>query len=348
MPQALYSDTLPSRTITIAGREYLYCSGTGYLGLHADTDFQALIAEGLARYGGHFGGSRLSQIQVGVYEAAEERIAAWAGAEAALVLSSGTLAGQLVVRHLAQGHLCCFAPGVHPALWGVAQVDHGSFDAWAEQICGAATRSQGPQAFFANALDPLLVRRFDFSWIRALPDDLPVVLVLDDSHGIGLTGPDGGGVYSQIECPPNVALVVISSLSKAPGIPAGVILGPRKIIESIRQNPLFGGASPPTPAFLHALIHGEAIYRRNRERLMARVRQFVAGLPTQWSFRYLPGFPVFHTPHDELASVLEAQGILISSFAYPTPTDERITRVVLNALHKEEDVSTLIHACNGL
>jgi 8-amino-7-oxononanoate synthase len=339
--------TLPGRTLLHEGREWLYCSGTAYLGVHQDAGFQELIAAGLARYGGHFGGSRLSALRLDLFEEAEARLADWCGAEAALLLSSGTLAGQLAVRLLESAYRCRFAPGLHPALWGGQSVASGRFEDWVEAVLDEAQRSPGPMALFANAIDPLYARPSDFSWINRLPEEVPVILVLDDSHGIGLSGPDGGGIYAQIKYPPSVSLLVICSLGKAPGIPAGAIIGPRRVIERMKKSPLFGGASPPTPAFLHAFLHGAPIYRRNRERLLERVRQFVAGIPASAAFRYLPDFPVFFTPDNGMADFLADRGILISRFSYPTSQDEPITRIVLHALHTAEDVERVLSALDA-
>ena len=38
-------------------------------------------------------------------------------------------------------------------------------------------------------------------------------------------------------------------------------------------------------------------------------------------FRHQPDFPVFYTEANALAPFLEARGILVSSFTYPTPAD---------------------------
>lgn len=336
--------TLPGRTLLHEGREWLYCGGTAYLGIHGDAQFQALIAEGLARYGGHFGGSRLSAMRLKIFEETEARLAEWCGAEAALLLSSGTLAGQLAVRLLEPEYQCRFAPGLHPALWGGQPVANGSFENWTDAVLTEAQGRPGPMALFANALDPLYARPFDFSWINRLPEDLPVMLVLDDSHGIGITGTDGGGIYTQIKCPPNISLLVTCSLGKAPGIPAGAVIGPRKAIAMIKKSPLFGGASPPTPAFLHAFLHGAPIYRRNRERLLERIRHFVADIPIAAAFRYLPDFPVFFTPDNSMTDFLADRGILVSQFAYPGPEDALITRIVLHALHTADDVQRVLSA----
>jgi 7-keto-8-aminopelargonate synthetase-like enzyme len=45
-----------------------------------------------------------------------------------------------------------------------------------------------------------------------------------------------------------------------------------------------------------------------------------------------------------MAAQLEKRGILISSFAYPDPTGTVIDRVVLSALHRDEDLERLCAA----
>lgn len=334
--------TLPGRTVILPdGHEYLWCSGTAYLGVHANADFQGLVAEGLQRYGGHYGGSRLSSVQPDIYEKAEAWLCQWTGAEAALLFSSGTLAGRILQAHLASSYACHYAPGLHPALWGHTPPMARSFEEWADGVRRLAAQDSRPVAVFANAIDPLYARPLHLEWLDALPNDRPVMLVLDDSHGIGVTGQDGAGVYAARYWPPHLTLVVLASLGKALGIPAGVILGPATLIESICHSPFFGGASPPTPAFLHALLHGAPIYALQRQRLMARIRQWTEGLPAAHEFAYLPDYPVFYTPNHALADHMKKRGILLSQFAYPSPQDGLITRLILNALHSEADISQL-------
>jgi 8-amino-7-oxononanoate synthase len=345
MPENPFPEALPGRTIFWKGRECLYFSGTGYLGMHADKAFLHLVQEGLTRYGGHFGGSRLSHIQPPIFETAENYLSEWANAESAIVLSSGTLAGQLTARFFAETHQCHYAPGVHPALWGPTAPTDNTEKIWIQQTLDSALRHKEPLAIFANALDPLMARQTDFSWIEALPCEQQIILVLDDSHGFGITGRDGGGIYDTLRLPAHVTLIVTASLGKAPGIPAGVILGPKRILQRIRESPLYGGASPPTPAFLHALTHSRDIYRRNRERLLTHIRYFTNAFPLRWSFQFIDDYPVFYTPDPSAVGILEAEGMIISCFSYPRPGDKPISRIILNALHTDADVQMLANAC---
>lgn len=342
-------DQLPGRTALIEGREWLYFSGTAYLGMVQNKQFHEFIIEGLQRYGAHYGGSRLAAVQLPAFEEAEAVLAELTGAPAALVVSSGTVAGQLAVGHLMRSNTRpFFAPRLHPALWPQNYLPTScTFEAWSQRILRILRRWTAEKAalpvplLLSDALDSLYARAYDFSWLSELPRDFPIRIIIDDSHGLGVTGPDGGGIFSQINAPDNVELLVVSSLGKAFGVPGGVILGEKERLEEIRQNPHFGGASPVPPAFLHAFIRAQELYRENRQRLRHHVRLFKEMLPEKHSLQSFDEYPVFYTPDTELAAYLEKHQVLVSCFPYPTPGDELVTRVVLNSLHTDADVERL-------
>ena len=108
--------TLPGRTATIDGEEWLYASGTSYLGMVQDEAFRGLFLKGVDRYGLHYGGSRRAAIQIDIFEEAEEYLARLTGTQAALIVSSGTLAGQLAAYALREADRQWIAPETHPAL----------------------------------------------------------------------------------------------------------------------------------------------------------------------------------------------------------------------------------------
>lgn len=340
-------DHLPGRNLlTAEGREYLYCSGTGYLGMARNPDFAALLAEGLSRYGSNYGASRHGPLQLCVFDEAEALLARWTRMPAALTVSSGYLAGQMVVKALARAGRFEYAPGTHPAAWltehpapvGSAR----SFPDWAQHLL-RRLRHETPQpvVIVANSLDPLRVQRYDFRWTRELPTDRPVTLLLDDSHGLGIIGPEGSGIRAEIEVPPGVRLIIVSSLGKACGVPGGVVLAEQPFVDELRRSAFFGASSPVVPAYLYAFTRAQALYQQARAQLMANVQQFQAATAGLGLFQSAPEFPAFYTPTAELSPFMEAHGVLISSLHYPTPADAAITRVVLSALHTAADVARL-------
>lgn len=340
-------EQLPGRTTQIDGTDWLYFSGTGYLGAAWNPDLQTLVQEGIQRFGLHFGGSRLSNIQIRIFEEAETFLAQYAGAEQALLLSSGTLAGQLLMKVLAEHGEVLPAPGAHPAIWAGEGSALKNWEDWIQKVRELVEIPGVPLILAANSVDPLYVRRFDFSWFQDLKPQRELLLVIDDSHGFGILGENGRGVFAEITLPTGADLIVVSSLGKALGVPAGVILGSASWRNRLIRNPYFGGASPPPPAFLWALLKGQTIYEKCRQKLQLNLRQFVQYLPTEADFHFFPEYPVFYTANSGLAAFLAERKILISSFPYPTPQDELVTRIVLSSLHTNGDIQILLRACQN-
>jgi 8-amino-7-oxononanoate synthase len=345
----LYTDQLPGRTVTVGGREYLYFSGTSYLGMGRNKQFLDLASEGLACYGTNYSSSRHSNLQLRVFEEAEAYLAAYTGAEAALTMSSGFLAGQALVHALAGTGKLLYAPGTHPALWHQEEqvpndLDHGL---WVAKLLEQAPHLPGEHLIICcNSLDPLKARQFDFGWLAGLPPDKRITLVVDDSHGFGVMGPDGTGIYSQLPRLANMRVVVVASLGKGLGIPAGFILGDKEIVAQVQASAYFGGASPAIPAFLYAFLQAADLFRQARQTLFANIRAFQQHLVQPTQFQFINDYPVFYTAQESLALFLFNRQALISSFRYPTPANDFVTRIVLSSLHTEQDLHHLATLIN--
>ncbi|WP_128545886.1 aminotransferase class I/II-fold pyridoxal phosphate-dependent enzyme [Larkinella soli] len=338
-------DHLPGRTILLDGREFLFFSGTSYLGIAQNPAFQALLAESLGRYGTMFGSSRNGNLRLGVYEEAEARLAAFAGAPAALTLSSGMMAGQVVVNWLrGQGYRFLYAPHTHPALWQqpVEALPTATFDEWATRLPERVASAHSEKLVIAlNSLDAVRSVGYSFEWVRDLPADQEITLLVDDSHGLGVAGPEGSGIGSLIPHRPDVRLIVTASLAKAMGLPGGVVFAEPSVLKAIRETPFFGACSPIAPAYLDAFGRSGDLYAHAFRKLRQTVRRFEEIVGNRGPFQHIPEYPVFYTPQDELYSFLLTKRILIYSFAYPSPTDKPNTRIVLSALHQPEDLETL-------
>jgi 7-keto-8-aminopelargonate synthetase-like enzyme len=349
---------LPDRTIEWEGKNYLYFSGTAYLGLPQNTAFQALIQEGLHQYGSVYGSSRNGNLQLKIYEQAESKLAAWTGAEAALTLSSGMLAGQAAIRRLMLDRYAFnYSSDVHPAVWHLPQVEipKVSFEDWTKQFTShhslisnlKSTNENRPSkiGLVTNSVDALRGKLYDFEWVNSISEEIEVTLLVDDSHGLGVTGKEGRGVWERIPKQKNVRLIVTASLAKAMGLPGGVILSDPETIQLIRSTAYFGGCSPIAPDHLFAYLHADDLYAEAYLRLQQNIRQFVDSVKTLGLFRFTENYPVFYTQRDELYPFLIERGIFIYSFSYPKPTDKANTRVVISAWHTAEDIQILSDAC---
>lgn len=330
---------LPGRTAMIDGEEWLYFSGTSYLGIVQDPDFKQLVNQGIDLFGVHYGGSRLAFPQLAIYKEAEQQLADLASTEAALTVTSGTLAGRLVLKYFNDNqYIKCHAPGAHPA---IQESSMAFYDSWLDEIFNINTEGR-TLVILTNHVDPIFVTKTDFSWVNQISSAQNIILVVDDSHGFGITGLNGGGIATELSLPENVTLLIVSSLGKAMGIPGGVILGPRDMLDEIWELPLFGGASPVSPAYLYAFIHAQSIYKEKRSLLQENIAFFNQERPSSLPFQSFNHFPTFYTRKNELANHLQQERILVSSFRYPTPKDDLVTRIVLNSLHTRADIEQLV------
>lgn len=348
-------NNLPSRTLTTEGEEFLYFSGTSYLGMGHQVAFRAALIEGMERYGTTFSVSRNNNLALDIYAAAERFLAKLTRAETALTMSSGMLAGQTVVNTCFNHHKFYTLPRTHPAIWqgNTPPKIHNSFTETGFRIAKLATNEVLPKycegiVIAFNSVDPLFCEPYSWDWLDALPTHRAITLLCDDSHGFGLLGTEGGGIYEmlhqRIKNKNNVSLVVTSSLGKALGVSGGVILGSSEVITKVRQSAVFGGASPILPAYLWALMRCEDLFQSCREILFRNIQYFKNKIPKDGTFQWQLPIPVFHTKHNDLYNFLLKRKIWISHFAYPSAHDTPLTRIVLSALHTQNDIDTLINA----
>ncbi|TVR75961.1 MAG: pyridoxal phosphate-dependent aminotransferase family protein [Saprospirales bacterium] len=344
----LYTDQLPGRTIKHQQGEYLYFSGTSYLGLSQLKEFKELIKEGIDRAGTHFGGSRLSNIQINIYEAAEERLRQMTGAEDALLVSSGSFAGYLISEVLPSEAIFSVAPGTHSALWKhFSPPFEGSRKDWIHENL-KNLKPLGKEYFFLqNSTDCLFCTHSDIEWMEQLTGIAGISLVVDDSHGIGLRGGLHDPLYQDWQKYISGDTLFMGSLGKAMGLPAGFILGPSNCLDRIRATPSFGGSSPPNPAFLYAWLKGGEIFEKQLQKLRDNIHYFRSQINIEKYFDSLADRPFFFCKQKGIYTHLLEREIVISSFNYPGPDDPVVTRVVLNALHTNEDIEKLCAEIEG-
>lgn len=329
-----------SNKITVDGVSYLYFGGTAYLGIPQNPDFIGLFIEGIKKFGLNNGTSRTNNIQLGIYNEAEQAAAQRYEAEAALLTSSGYLAAQLSIKALSALGQVIYAPATHPSLWLDAQPNTAtSFAAWkAETIQLINTTTEKNWVLISNSMNNLVPEIYDFSFLTEIESSKNLIVVVDDSHGIGVNN-GGLSAYSNLPKQPNVEYVVVASMAKALGIDAGIVLSSQKMIDKLKDTNIFVGASPAAAAGLYAFIHGREIYQSAWNKLQQNIKQLANSLGSTW--KYSPGFPAFLIDDPKIDQHFLKNQILISSFPYPTRNSASINRVVLSSWHTDQDIDQL-------
>lgn len=345
----IYSiDTFPGRSISVNGKSYLYFGGTSYLGLQTDATFQELFIKNLKKYGTNYGASRKANVQISIFDKAENYLANLTGSQSCATMSSGYLAGQLVAQTLnTSAYEFFYAPESHSAAHISSKKPYDSFSDLNTAVKSHLKTSKSTPIIFIDSMDVLGNGFPDFEGLRGFPLK-EVILVVDDSHGIGIVGENGCGTYKSAKSLNPKELLVCCSLGKGFGIQAGGIFASKNRIEQFKNTNFFGGASPASPAALATLLEGKTIFDEKRTLLEQNIRLFVSSLKNTEVLNYLENYPAFYFSNPEIASFLEENNILITSFNYPNEDSPLMSRIVLSAAHMKEDIRLLAQLLNSL
>jgi 7-keto-8-aminopelargonate synthetase-like enzyme len=345
-----YTEHPPGRTLNLNTQEYLYFGGTSYLGVQADPEFRELLIENIRKYGGGHGASRMSNLRLKIYEQAEQQLAAWTGSESALTTSSGFLAGQLLSYFFDRGpYQLFYAPNAHEAMIRGKHTPFEDYDSLGAALTKSLSRkkSHGTPVLFTDSIDLCGSAYPHFETLKKLPLQ-EMILVADDSHGLGILGENGGGTYRSLARLGAKELLVCASLGKAPGIQGGVILGLEKRLAELWETPFFAGASPAPPGHLATLLEAASLYDSKRIRLAQNIRFFEKECLQKNGFASLAGYPVYAYKNNALTSFLDTEKILVTDFPYPSSVANALTgRIVLSSHHLEEDIRRLCYALNA-
>ncbi|MRG43645.1 aminotransferase class I/II-fold pyridoxal phosphate-dependent enzyme [Chitinophaga sp. SYP-B3965] len=339
------TENTPGRTALIEGRTCLYFSGFSYLGMHSSHTFRDLLAVGIGRFGSVYPSSRISNMQLKLYEEVEHALAALLQQQSAVCFSSGYLAAQAAITYATTKGEILFAPGTHPSLqYPGALVPVGHWQDWITTVVEMVNKGEDHQyVIVADAVNPLTATVNDFEALRQI--EKKVMVLIDDSHGVGILGEKGEGSIHILPDSPALHYMIAASMAKAFSLEGGFIAGHAADVAAIRRSPIFTASTPMIPAYAYTFLHAAGAYATARKRLKDLIIEFK---------RLNAGINGIHHPHQLPMFVLEdkkekehvytyllSRDTFISSFAYPDPMGQRINRVVLSALHTHTDLNIL-------
>lgn len=180
-------------------------------------------------------------------------------------------------------------------------------------------------------------------------------LMVDDAHGLGTLGAQGGGIVEHFGLGVEDVPVLIGTLGKACGTAGAFVAGSEELIEALVQfaRPYIYTTSQP-PALACATLKSLELLRREtwrREHLAALIRQFRAG--TEQIGLALMDSPTAIQPiligdsarALQLSRMLRERGLLVTAIRPPTvPAGSARLRVTLSAAHSEAQVQLLLNA----
>jgi 8-amino-7-oxononanoate synthase len=210
-----------------------------YLGLSQHPDVIDGGVAALREWGAGATGSRLVTGDTDLHEEFEAAIAAFVGAQAALVFSSGYTANLAAVVGLAgRGSLLVSDAHSHASLVDACRLSrarvvvtpHRDVDA-----IDAALAARGEDravvvtdsVFSADGVLAPLLRLYEVCQRRG------ALLIVDEAHGLGVRGAGGRGLLDEVGLAGAPDVVMTTTLSKALGSQGGVVLGPTAVREHL-------------------------------------------------------------------------------------------------------------------
>lgn len=333
----------PDRKITINHKEYLYFGGTSYLGLATNTAFQEIVCNNIKQWGTSYGSSQSANIKLAVYEEGEKYLAKHIKSEAAITVSSGMLAGKLVIDELQrQTDSFYYFPNHHTAI-----STPNSQPFFVDATINPKLIDDKPEnvTIVTDAVPSGQVEPINLNALLLIPNHKNITLVIDESHSLGILGKNGCGIFSSFKLPSVKRTIVVSSLGKAFGLSGGVIASDVEFVNTIRNTVVFVSSAGMNPAFLHTIIDAKEIYIQQHRKLLENLRFLGETLLKSSKIVYNNNYPVYYPKISGISDILFENNIIITNFNYPTETKE-LNRIVITANHTYTDLQVLAAVLN--
>lgn len=349
------------RVLRVAGNSYLNFSGNDYLGLATEPEVIKAYAEGAAAFGAGSSGSPLVTGQHQVHQQLSDTLCDWLGFEQVLLFSSGFAANQTMLQTLAQkGDTLLLDKLSHASL-----ID-GALHSGAQLKRFAHNDLSALHASLIDVSQPLVVTEGVFSMDGDSPDlnamlslcrQYQAPLLLDDAHGLGVSGPEGKGTAAAQGVVTSDLFCTMANFGKALGLGGAFVGGSKTVIDYLAQ---FGRhyiySTALSPALCAAVIKSIALCRSQswrRDKLqsnIARFRTLAADLPLLASQSAIQGLVLGDSARAlNMSAQLKQAGIWLSAIRPPTvPKGSARLRITLSAQHTEQDLQLLVQQLRQL
>jgi len=344
--------------VKIAGKSYLMLSSNSYLGLCNDQRLKQAARDAMEKYGVGSGGSRLTTGSYEVHKKLEDEIAAFKGAEAALLFNTGYMANVGAISSIAGKDWLIFSDRFNHAsiidgcrLSGAEIIIYEHCDA--SDLETKAHSHRGRRALVVT--DGLFSVDGD---IAPLPEIVQVakkynmLLMVDDAHATGVLGENGGGTADYFGLQ-NEIDIQMGTFSKALASEGGFIAGNRGLIDYLANKArsfIFSTALAPAtvavslraleivqaePRLRQSLIANSAWFREKLREIGFEIMDFPTPI-----ISVVLGQPELTV---NFSNRLMGENIFVSAIRPPTvPQGTSRLRINLMATHTVDDLAPAI------
>ena len=349
-------------------KEFIRMNSNSYLGMSLRPEVMKAEEEGTARFGAGPGAVRFISGTYDIHVELERALAEFHGREEAMIFSSAyatimgsvtpLITGETVVISDELNHNCIinavrlsrpFKKLVYPHL------DMEALEKALEANKGKARRA----VVITDGIFSMRGDHAPMDQIMALAekhdDGYPenIVVVMDDSHGVGAFGKTGRGSEEHTNAPP--VDVLVGTLGKAFGVNGGYITTNASVIRFLRESaPFYIYSNPITPGEANAALASLRLLDSPQGQellahLRAMTRRFEEGLG-RLGMETIPGehpvvpLMVRDTARTQaLVNHLFQHGVLATGLAYPVvPKGDEEIRFQVNADHTPGDIDGVL------
>jgi 8-amino-7-oxononanoate synthase len=242
--------------VTFRGHRLIMCGSNNYLGLTTHPKVRQAALDAIERYGTSCTGSRFLNGTLELHEQLEDELAAWVSKPAALVFSTGMQANLGAVSALVgRDDIVILDKDDHASIVDGARLGYGKIEryrhndmAHLERVLKCLPETCG-KLLVVDGLFSMEGDLADLPNIVQLCKQYGVRIMVDDAHGMGVTGQGHGtaahfGVVEEVD-------LIMSTFSKSFASLGGFVAGDADVIDFIKHHAralIFSASIPPANA----------------------------------------------------------------------------------------------------
>ena len=329
----------PSAPIALnKGRSLIMLGSNNYLGLATNEEVKRAAKRAIEAYGTGSCSSRLLAGTTSLHVQLEKELAAFKGTEEALLLSTGYMTMMGTISALVdeknfilsdQLNHASIIDGIRLSKAQIKIYKHNDMASLEENLA-----SCDPGANKLIVSDGVFSMKGDIAnipEIKKLGDEYGALVMIDDAHGTGVLGENGGGVLEHFHME-NEIDIICCTFSKVFGSVGGAVGAKKEIVDFLRFNArpyLFTASLPPSvvmtvlaslrilkssPDLLKKLRRNVKLFRENLRKLNFRIESTET-----------PIIPVLIGDDAKalrMAAELEAEGVFINPIVPPAVSAE--------------------------
>jgi 8-amino-7-oxononanoate synthase len=367
--------SLPSPSFRAEGREIVSFSTNNYLALATSPRLIKAARLGLEKFGVGNCESRLLGGDLEIYRTVESKLAKMKRKDSSILYATGFLTNLGALAALVRSPQICRVYGFRPS----TRTKYAYFsDEFNHISIREGIRMSEAERFTYRHLDldhlenslkrsdahcKIIVTDGVFSQdgdIAPLPEMITLAekydafVYVDDAHGTGVLGRNGGGISEHFNCY-HERLIHMGTLSKAYGAIGGFVAADHYICEIMRQTSSaygFTSTLPPDQAYAVSeaidMVADEPERRASlwsNQRLFARLIQEAGFQVVSTETPIIPVIVGDETVCDNFSRFLFEKGYHVDPVKFPAVAKGKSRlRVILNAHHREEQIHDLVEA----